>query len=270
MSVGKGKEIGMRAPNILLISVLIATPLLLAASQDQTSAAPTAVQAVNVKYADPNPCSNGWHTTRDALGNPVNGPGAEATGKRPQLPPSRIGALSQTVPVNPPTLIFPPSRPEPMKLRYVYFETFFYEIGIYNRWAEQAEKAGKHAEAAAWRTSHQRMAGLNDAEGEVLQEIAHDCNCAVNELDAKMNADADKLRAQIVPGATVTVPVEFYQMSEDRKKIVIDHVEQLRVALGDTSFKKLETYVLSMYPAPESKAKPAPPSATEKVRTDNK
>jgi hypothetical protein len=261
----------MRAPNILLISVLIATPLLLAASQDQTSAAPTAVQAVNVKYADPNPCSNGWHTTRDALGNPVNGPGAEATGKRPQLAGygSPTGALP-AVPVNPPTLIFPPSQPKPMGLRYVYFETFFYMIGADNLWAEQAEKAGKHADAAAWRTNHQRTAGLNDAEGEVLQEIAHDCNCAVNELDAKMNADADKLRAQIVPGATVTVPVEFYQMSEDRKKIVIDHVEQLRVALGDTSFKKLETYVLSMYPAPESKAKPAPPSATEKVRTDNK
>ena len=143
-------------------------------------------------------------------------------------------------------------------------------IGSYNLWAEQAEKAGKHAEAAGWRTAHQRNAGLNDAEGEVLQEIAHDCNCAVNELDTKMSADAEKFRTQIVPGATVTVPVEFYQMSEDRKKIVVDHVEQLRVALGDTSFKKLEAYVLSMYPAPKSKAESAPPSTTEKVRTDNK
>lgn len=150
-----------------------------------------------------------------------------------------------------------------MKLRYTYFETFFYMIGAYNLWAEQAEKAGKHAEAAAWRTSEQRTAGLNDAEGEVLQEIAHDCNCAVNELDSKMSALAEKFRAQIVPGATVTLPAEFYQMFEDRKTIVIDHVEQLRIALGDTSFKKLETYVLSMNPAPENNgAKPNPPSTT--------
>lgn len=260
----------MRAPKVLLVSILITTLSLLAVGQDQTSAAPTVVQRVNAKYADPKLCSNGWHTTLDAVGNPVNSPGPEATGKRAQLPPSRIGALSPTVPVNPPTVILPPLQPEPMSLRYVYFETFFYMIGAYNLWAEQAEKAGKHAEAADWRVSHQRTAGLNDAEGEILQEIAHDCNCVVNELDAKMNASAEKFRAQIVPGATVTVPAEFNQMFEERKKIVIDHVEQLRVALGDSSFKKLETYVLSMYPAPKSVAKPAPPSTTEKDRTENK
>jgi hypothetical protein len=261
----------MRAPQVLLMSVLIPALSLLATGQDETSTAPTVVQWVNAKYADPKPCSNGWHIALDAVGNPVNSLGAEATTKTPQPPIGRLAAGIPAVPINPPTLIFPPSRPEPMKLRYVYFETFFYEVGIYNRWAEQAEKAGKHAEAAAWRTSHQRTAGLNDAEGEVLQEIAHDCTCAVNELDAKMSASAEKFRAQIVPGATVNLAdAEFDQMFEDRKATVIGHVEQLRIGLGDASFKKLETYVLSMYPAPESKAKPEPPFTTEKVRTDNK
>jgi hypothetical protein len=259
----------MPAPKVFEVSVLITALSLLAASQDQTSAATTVMQAVNAKYADPKPCSNGWHATLDAVGNPVNSPGAEATTKMPH-PPTRMSAGIPAVPVNPPTMIVPTSQPEPMSLRYVYFETFFYMIGTYNLWAEQAEKAGKHAEAAGWRTAHQRNARLNDAEGEVLQEIAHDCNCAVNELDEKFSVEAEKFRAQIVPGATVTVPVEFYQMSEDRKKIVVDHVEQLRVALGETSFKKLEIYVLSMNPAPENKAKPEPPSRTEKVRTDNK
>jgi hypothetical protein len=227
------------------------------------------VQRVNAKYADPKPCSNGWHATLDAAGNPVNNRGTEATGKRPQIIGPPTGVIP-AVPVNPPTVILPPSKPEPMSLRYVYFETFFYMIGADNLWAEQAEKAGKYAEAAGWRTSHQRAARLNDAEGEVLQEIAHDCNCAVNELDAKINAQAEKFSTQIVPGATVTVPVEFYQMSEDRKKIVIDHVEQLRVALGDSSFKKLETYVLSMYPAPKGVAQPATSLTTGKNRTQNK
>jgi hypothetical protein len=226
------------------------------------------VQGVNAKYADPKPCSNGWHTTLDAVGNPVNSTGVGATGKPPQ--PAGYGSLLggiPAVPVNPPTLILPPSQPEPMSLRYVYFETFFYMIGTYNLWAEQAEKAGKHAEAADWRVSHQKTAGLNDAEGEVMQEIAHDCTCAVNELDAKMNELADKFRAQIAPGAIVTVPAEFNQMFEERKKVVIDHVVQLRVALGDTSFKKLETYVLSMYSAPGNEAKPKPPSTTPTAKS---
>ena len=260
----------MRAPKVLQVSVLITALSLLAAGQGQTSAPPTEVQAVNAKYADPKPCSNGWHTTRDAVGNPVNSPGPEATGKSPLLPPSRISRGIPAVPVNPPTVIVPPSQPEPMSFQYVSFETFFYMIGANNLWAEQAEKTGKHADAEGWRTSYQQMFKLSDAEGEVLQEIAHDCNCAVNELDEKMSALGEKFRAQMVPGATVTVPADFYQMFEDRKKIVIDHVEQLRAALGDTSFKRLETYVLSMFPAPKSVDKAAPPSTAAKSQLENK
>lgn len=258
----------MRAPRVLLVSVLIAAFSHLAAGQDQTSRAPTVVQRVNAKYADPKPCSNGWHTTLDAAGNPVNSSGPEAAGKGPLLPPSGISKGIPAVPVDPPTVIVPPSQPEPMSFRYVSFETFFYTIGSHNLWAEQADTAGKHAEAAGWRTSYQQMFKLNDAEGEVLQEIAHDCNCAVNELDAKMNAKAEKFRTQIVPGATVTVPAEFYQISEDRKKIVIDHVEQLRMALGDTSFKKLETYVLSMFPAPKDVGDPKAVSTTPTAKEE--
>jgi hypothetical protein len=220
------------------------------------------VQWANAKYADPKPCSNGWHATLDAAGNPVNSSSPETTGKGPLLPPSSMSKAIPAVPVNPPTLILPPSQPEPMSLRYVYFETFFYMIGAYNLWAEQAEKAGKHAEAADWRVSHQKTAGLNDAEGEVMQEIAHDCVCAVNELDAKTSALGEKFRAKIVPGATVTVPADFYQMFEERKTIISNHVEQLRAALGETSFKKVETYVLSMFPAPQSVATPKPTSTT--------
>src|SRR5262249_41605029 len=262
----------MRAPKVLLVSVLITTLSLLAAGQGQTNTAPTVVQGINAKYADPKPCSNGWHTTLDAVGNPVNSTGPEATGKRPPLRPSGISGGIRAVPVNPPILIVPPSQPEPMSLRYVYFETLFYMIGAINLWAEQADKAGKYEEAAVLRTSYQRTAELNDAEGEILQEIAHDCNCAVNELDAKMSALGEKFRAQIVPDATVTIPAESYQMFEDRKKIVIDHVEQLRLGLGDTSFKKLETYVFSMFHAEESVAKPNPPSTTttEKSRKESR
>ncbi len=149
MSAGKGKEQENASAKHPLVLVLIATPPHPAAGQDGTGAAPTVVQAVNAKYADPKPCSNGWHATLDAAGNPVNSPGAEATGKKPQVP--GYGAptgVIPAVPVNPPTVIVPPSQPEPMSLRYVAFEIFFYTIGANNLSAEQADKAGKHAEAA--------------------------------------------------------------------------------------------------------------------------
>jgi hypothetical protein len=184
----------MRQPKVLLASVLITTLSLLAAGQDQTSTAPTVVQGINAKYADPKPCSNGWHATLDAVGNPVNSSGVKANTKTPH-PSAGISGGIRAVPINPPTLILPPSQPEPMKLRYVYFETFFYMIGAYNLRAEQAEKSGKLEEAALLRTNYQKQVGLTDAEDEVLQEIAHDCNCTVNELDDKMNAVSEKFRA---------------------------------------------------------------------------
>jgi len=155
-----------------------------------------------------------------------------------------------------------------MKLRYVFFETFFYRIGYFNLLAERAEKAGKHEEAARLRTGYQRMAGLTDAEGEILQEIAHNFNCAVNAHDAKLNALAETFRAQMVPGATVTVSTDFYQAFEERKRIVIDHVEQLRVGLGETSFKNLEALILPTNPAPDEEAKPKSPSATTTVKSE--
>lgn len=250
----------MLAPNILLVSVLIATPSLLAAGQDETSNAPTVVQGINAEDGDPKPCKRGDNTAQDAPHDSADKP-AQTTAKTPQ---PAIGHLAATVPAvpgpNSPKVIFPPGKPEPITLSDTYWEDLFIMIGFYNRFAEEAETAGKHAEAASWRTAHQQNVGLNDAEGEILQEIAHDCNCAIKEQDLKLRADGERFRAQLVPGATVTVSTEFYQLFEGRKAIIRNHVEQLRVALGNTSFKKLETYVLSMYPAPKSVAMPKTPS----------
>jgi hypothetical protein len=261
----------MRAPSLFIVCFVTTFSTLPAVGQDQTNKAPDVVQWVNAKTADPKPCGNGWHAVVDAVGNPVNTPSPAAATKA--LPPTALGPQRgiSAVPMDPnPTIILPPSQPEPMDLRYVHFETSFYMIGIYNRWAEQAAKAGKHEEAVGWRTAYQRNVGLNDAEGEVLQEIAHDCNCAVNELDERMSAEAEKSRAQVAPGAIVTPSANFYQMFEDRKRIVIDHVEQLRLGLGDSSFKKLEAYILATNPAPANVAKPTSAASTTPAAKEQK
>jgi len=251
----------MRVPKRFMVSALMTVCTLLAASQDQTAKTQGEVQWVNAKTADPKPCSNGWHAIVDTVGNPVSSPGQEGTTKTPS--PGRLSAGIAANPVNPtPTVFVPAVAPEPWDPRYIPFETSFYTIGIYNRWGEQAEKAGKHEEAAGWRTAYQRDAGLNDSEGDILQEIAHDCNCAVNALDEKFSELAGKFRAQIVPGTTMTIPAELIQLHEERKTIVLDHVEQLRVALGETSFKKLEAYVHSMFPEPK------PPSTNTTAKSE--
>jgi hypothetical protein len=261
----------MRAPKVLFVFVLIASLSLVAAGQDQTNTAqngPEVVAGINAQDGDPKPCHPGERIAADAVDDSTKHPGPQAPGKKQNPPISRMQPGIPAVGVNPPTVIFPPDKPEPISLRDIYWEDLFVMIGFYNRWAEQADKAEKHAEAEGWRTSHQQTVGLNDAEGEILQEIAHDCNCAVKELDAKLKADGEKFRAQLIPGATVAVPTDFYQLFEDRKTIIRDHVEQLRLALGDSSFSKLETYAFSLFPAPGSVAKPAPTSTTGENRKE--
>jgi len=125
------------------------------------------------------------------------------------------------------------------------FELLFNNISVLNKVADKDDKAGDHASAASWRTHDQEAAGLNDAEGQLLQEIVLDCLRALKEQDAKIRTSAEKFRAQLRPGAPILIPPELVQMDEVRKKIMSDHIERLREALGDTSFNKLDTYVRS-------------------------
>jgi hypothetical protein len=226
----------MRAPKVYLVSVLIATCTLLAGGYAQT--------------ADVNPESM-VHQQRQALAeqpckygelSPIVYDSAKTA-----LPSSGIHAGIPATPINTtPTVIVPAFKPEPIT-KYVYFESFFLMMAGDEREADNYDKAGKHTEAAQERMNFPNIVGFNDAEGEILREIVFDCNCAVKELDAKVNALADKERAKIAPGTTITIPAELIQMHEERKTIIKDHVEKLRVGLGTDSFNKLQTYILSMF-----------------------
>lgn len=254
----------MRAPNVILVSLLIATFSLQATAQSQTSKAPPVVQGINAADADPKPCTKGGSSAPDAVRDSANKPTAVAAGKKLQRTAPAFASGVRGVPVNPPTVIIPPDPPEPMTLQDTAWEDIFVMIGLYNYYAEQAEKAGNDKEAEGWRTSYQRRARLNDFEGEILQEIAHDCHCALKEQDARMAAEANKFRAQLVPGATVSVSADFYQTFEDRKMILRDHVEQLREGLGDAAFKRVKAVAFSMFhlPTDGNETEPKPVSAT--------
>jgi hypothetical protein len=153
----------------------------------------------------------------------------------------------------------------------VLFELFFNNMGALNQAADHDDKAGDHISAAAWRRYDQEAAGLNDAEGQILREIVLDCLRALKEQDAKIRAGGEKFRAQLKPGAPIQIPPELVQLGEDRKKIVSDHIEKLREALGDASFNKLDTYIHATFHAEMIAPKAATPSttATEKSKKEN-
>jgi hypothetical protein len=142
------------------------------------------------------------------------------------------------------------------------FELFFNNMSVLNEVADKDDKAGDHIAAAAWRTHDQRAAGLNDAEGQILREITLDCIRILKENDAKIRALAERDRAQTPPGTIIPASPEMIQTFEDRKKVINDHIERLREALGDASFNKLDTYVHSSSHAEVIAPKPATPSTT--------
>jgi len=262
----------MRAPKVYLVSVLITTLKLVAAGHGQTTNTQFGTAGINAIDADPKPCNSGGRTSPDNERDAANQAGPKAPGKRQNssLSGARMGIRADPANPNPTVIISPPVEFRRLSPRDEAFETLFLMMSVNAKYADDYEKIGNLKEAASYRTEFQRSAGLNDAEGEVLQEIAHDCNCAMREQDAKLKAFNDKFRAQIVPGTTITIPAESVQMFEYRKTIIIDHVERLRLALGDTAFKKLETNVLPRFIVPEHGSKAATPSTNGEKTTENK
>jgi hypothetical protein len=184
---------------------------------------------------------------------PVNPTGAFGAGKR--ATPVNSAAVDQSSPL--PSTATQPSTEIP---QIVFFEFLFNNISTLNKVADIDDKAGNHSSATLWRTHDQRAVGLNDAEGQILQEITLDCLQALKKQDAMIGAFVEKDRAQSTPGAITPTPPELIQMVEDRKNMVSDHIQQLKEALGDTSFNKLDAYVHSSFHAEMIIPKSAPAS----------
>lgn len=247
----------MRAPKVYRVLVLITICTLLAAGRTQTNNARPAQEAGNGQDSNPKPSVP---ETRTA---PKQAPGS-ANNSGQTMPDRPMGGGQKGTPINPPAL--GQSSPLDTKAspaakasipREVLFEFLFNNMSSLNRVADHDDSAGKHSMAAQWRTHDQRGAGLNDAEGQIMQEIALDCVTALKDQDVKIRAFLKKDQAQNAAGVVGPTPVELVQMFENRKKIVSDHVEKLREALGDGSFKKLDTYVHAAFHAEGVPPKPS-------------
>ncbi len=256
----------MQAPKGYVVSVLVTICTLLAAGYPQTSDARPGLEVTNSQDASQKPSNSGSAAPRGTI------PGATST-SAPTGSGQKIGAMSpgqRATPActpadqNSSVAASAPSSPSsPTTIpQGALFELFFNNISALNQVADSDDKAGNHTWAAQWRTHDARGAGLNDAEGQILQEVTLDCLRLLKEQDAKFRAAAEKYRAQLVPCAPIHLPEELVQMDEVRKKIVSDHIERLREALGDTSFSKLDNYIHSSFHVPATPPNPAPSSTT--------
>lgn len=264
----------MRAPKLYIASSLIIICILLAGAYAQASKARTSPEVSDNQDASPKPSNPGERTAPGGVHNSADNPAQTAPGKglgatspAQRATPAIPAAADQSSP-----LLTAPIQPPAEVLQNALFEFLFNNISDFDQIADSNDKAGKHAEAVLWRTHDQRGAGLNDAEGLILQETALDCLRALKEQDVKIQEAVEKDRAQRAPGVRGPTPVELIQLVENRKEIVSDHIESLREALGDASFNKLDTYVHSAFHAEVVVPKPPSPiiTTTEKSPKENK
>lgn len=97
----------------------------------------------------------------------------------------------------------------------------------------------------------QRSTNLSDEEARALNQVADDCMQKVSELDKRAseiiaaNRAANRSR-RIAPGNPSTPPpAELSQLQQDRNNIVVVAIEQIRIAFGDTEFKRFDEYVMN-------------------------
>jgi hypothetical protein len=130
---------------------------------------------------------------------------------------------------------------------YVTYRFFFTHLANLGQLADSLEKAGK--DGSKWRTHDQHAAGLSDAEGQILTQVAQDCNQSLKNEDTKIQSSITGFHNQFPNGQFVSVsaPPELAQFENEKIQAINTHIEQLKSQLGQDSFNKLDVYVKNTF-----------------------
>lgn len=242
----------MRVLKLYAVPALLSAATLISAGYAQTDNAPATPAAVTGQNAGPQPASveQGVASSTSPPDCPIRVPltkeGDIKMDAGQVTKPAGIGRLGVRVEPRcpmPPIEFHPVVSPSEEIPEWVIYEVFFNNMFVLDQVADQDDKNGDHQGAALWRTHDQRAAGLNDAEGQIIKEVMLDCNRAVKAQDEKLRDALRKFRLRTGGDITAPVPPEMYQIHDERIAIIKAHIDQLRVALGQSSFQKLDTYI---------------------------
>jgi hypothetical protein len=138
--------------------------------------------------------------------------------------------------------ITPHTSSDPVPPPRVVYQFFFQNLAHFDAMAAELEAEGK--DGSRWRTHVQRLAGLTVTEGQILKEVAFDCNKQTEANDKRIGGMIKVLRQQYPLSQYLKIPSpELDQLWEKRTQIINDHIVELQVLLGQTSFQKLDDYV---------------------------
>ena len=129
-----------------------------------------------------------------------------------------------------------------------YYYNIFHHVAALKQMADAAQQQGK--DHSNLRQLVRLRAGLTEAEGESLEQIALQCETDVAAQDAKAKLIIDQFHAQYRPGITnpsfpPKPPEVLDSMWQDRNNIILTARNRLRSALGEEDFAKFDTFVRS-------------------------
>lgn len=130
---------------------------------------------------------------------------------------------------------------------HAVYNEFFYHVNFLKQKADKEEQAGK--DAAMLRTFYKRQAKLDDAQLQLLDRAAAGLGRRLEQMDRRAQQLIERFRAdvqalELAPGQTPPAPpAELKAMQAERDALVLRARDELRAALGEEAFGRLDGYV---------------------------
>lgn len=129
----------------------------------------------------------------------------------------------------------------------VVYGVMFRKIAAFRKKADEKDKKGE--DGSALQNYHKHKARLNDQQASALDKITDEVNRETDKLDtkAKKIIKADRARH---PGGLLKMgelppppPDELKTLGQQRKNLILQGRERLRLALGDAEFQRFDQFV---------------------------
>lgn len=95
------------------------------------------------------------------------------------------------------------------------------------------------------RTPSQEAIGLTDQEAALLFAIATDYQAQLSKIEARIPSLTFESRLEYIETGEISKPLadKLRAIDTERARAVQDHVQQLKTAVGDATFERIETYM---------------------------
>lgn len=125
-------------------------------------------------------------------------------------------------------------RPRPPVPYHIVYDSFFFRVLGFEKQADEYAAQGK--DDSGLRSQIRRQAGLTAVEDAILKNVARD-------YGVKNEVLLETMKTLAKGGMRPDQSLELRELLGQREKNVLDHVAQLRSALGPAQFKLLDMYV---------------------------